>query len=89
LTAVITGIQAGQREGGLFGRFGWHTEEEYLQFVVGGYGFDVDELAGLYPAARCPRTGNADVAGAEPWHLPEREAEVGKRIADLHGGNGG
>ena len=88
----LDGFAVGPREWDLvltamyFERFGWHTEDEYLEFVA-AYGFDVMSWPG-YPVLRNVRelillTWLAQ----DPWHQPEVQAEVRGRIADLRAGN--
>lgn len=65
--------------------FGWHTEQEYADFVD-GYGFDVRNWAG-YPTLRTVRellmvSWLSQNAGADP----RAAAEVEKRVASLRSG---
>jgi hypothetical protein len=69
-----------------FERFGWHTDEEYLEFAS-GYGFDVMRWPG-YPILRNIRELILLTwLALNPWNLPEIDAEVSGRIADLRNGN--
>jgi hypothetical protein len=94
--AVLTdldGFAFGPREWDLvltamyYERFGWHTEQEYRDFVV-GYGFDVMTWRG-YPVLRDIREFLM-VAWLAQNTRESREiaAEVAKRIADLRAGDG-
>lgn len=84
----LAGFAVGPREWDLaltamyFERFGWHTEEEYLQFVA-GYGFDVMSWPGYSLLRDARELIMLTWLAQNPGHLPEIEAEVGKRIADL------
>jgi aminoglycoside phosphotransferase len=69
-----------------FERFGWHTDDEYLEFAS-GYGFDVMRWPG-YPVLRNIRELILLTwLALNPWSLPEIHAEVSGRIADLRNGN--
>jgi hypothetical protein len=88
----LDGFAAGPREWDLvltamyFERFGWHTDEEYLEFAS-GYGFDVMRWPG-YPVLRNIRELILLTWLAQnPWHLPEIREEVSGRIADLRDGH--
>jgi aminoglycoside phosphotransferase (APT) family kinase protein len=89
----LDGFAAGPREWDLvltamyFERFGWHTAQEYREFVE-GYGFDVMSWPG-YPILRDVR----ELIMVAWLSQNTREsakiaAEVAKRIADLRGGSG-
>ena len=87
------GVAAGPREWDLvltamyFERFGWHTAQEYRDFVA-GYGFDVMNWPG-YPVLRNIRELIMVAWLAQNTReSPEIAAEVAKRIEDLRGGDG-
>jgi len=89
----MDGFAAGPREWDLvltamyFERFGWHTAQEYREFVT-GYGFDVMTWPG-YPVLRDVRELIMVAWLAQNTReSPEIAAEVSKRIADLRGGDG-
>jgi Phosphotransferase enzyme family len=70
-----------------FERFGWHTSQEYREFVV-AYGFDVMTWPG-YPVLRDARELTMVAWLAQNTReSPEIAAEVSKRIADLRSGDG-
>jgi len=95
-TAVLTdldGFATGPREWDLvrtamyYERLGWHTAEEYVQFV-GVYGFDVMGWLG-YPVMRDIReTLMVTWLAQNTQESPRIAAEVTKRIADLRSGDG-
>ena len=87
------GVSTGPREWDLvltamyFERFGWHTAQEYRDFVA-GYGFDVMSWPG-YPVLRDIRELIMVAWLAQNTReSAEIAAEVAKRIADLRGGDG-
>ena len=88
----LDGFAAGPREWDLvltamyFERFGWHTAQEYQEFVT-GYGFDVMSWPG-YPVLRAVRE-LIMVAWLAQNARQSREiaAEVSKRIVDLRAGD--
>ena len=89
----LDGFAAGPREWDLvltamyFERFGWHTAQEYQEFVT-GYGFDVMAWPG-YPVLRDIRELTMVAWLAQNTReSPEIAAEVSKRIADLRAGDG-
>jgi hypothetical protein len=89
----MDGFAAGPREWDLvltamyFERFGWHTAQEYREFVT-GYGFDVMTWPG-YPVLRDVRELIMVAWLAQNTReSPEIAAEVSKRIADLRDGDG-
>jgi aminoglycoside phosphotransferase (APT) family kinase protein len=89
----LDGFAAGPREWDLvltamyFERFGWHTAQEYREFVT-GYGFDVMSWPG-YPVLRDIRELIMVAWLAQNTReSPEIAAEVSKRIADLREGGG-
>ena len=89
----MDGFAAGPREWDLvltamyFERFGWHTAQEYREFVT-GYGFDVMTWPG-YPVLRDVRELIMVAWLAQnTMESPEIAAEVSKSIADLRGGDG-
>jgi hypothetical protein len=89
----LDGFASGPREWDLvqtamyFERLGWHTADEYADFVA-GYGFDVLEWPG-YPVLRDVRELLMVAWLAQNIAVsPEVAAEVGKRIADLRAGDG-
>lgn len=89
----LDGFAAGPREWDLvltamyFERFGWHTAQEYREFVT-GYGFDVMTWPG-YPVLRDVRELIMVTWLAQNTRQsPEIAAEVARRIADLRGGDG-
>jgi aminoglycoside phosphotransferase (APT) family kinase protein len=89
----LDGFATGPREWDLvltamyFERFGWHTVQEYQQFVS-GYGFDVMTWAG-YPVLRSVRELIMVAWLAQNARESEQiAAEVASRIADLRGGDG-
>jgi aminoglycoside phosphotransferase (APT) family kinase protein len=90
----LDGFAVGPREWDLvltamyFERFGWHTEEEYREFVA-GYGFDVTSWPGYTLLRDIRELIMVTWLAQNPRHLPEIAAEVGKRIADLRGANAG
>jgi Phosphotransferase enzyme family len=89
----LDGFASGPREWDLvltamyFERFGWHTAQEYADFVA-GYGFDVLGWPG-YPVLRDVRELIMVAWLAQNTReSPEIAAEVAKRIADLRAGSG-
>ena len=90
----LDGFAVGPREWDLvltamyFERFGWHTEEEYREFVA-AYGFDVMSWPGYTVLRDVRELIMLTWLAQNSWHLPEIQAEVGKRIADLRSGNAG
>jgi hypothetical protein len=88
----LDGFAVGPREWDLvltamyFERFGWHTEEEYREFVA-GYGFDVMSWPGYTLLRDVRELIMVTWLAQNSWHLPEIAAEVSKRLADLRGGN--
>jgi hypothetical protein len=89
----MDGFAAGPREWDLvltamyFERFGWHTAQEYREFVT-GYGFDVMTWPG-YPVLRDIRELIMVAWLAQNTREgPEIAVEVSKRIADLRVGDG-
>ena len=89
----LDGFASGPREWDLvlaalyFERFGWHTAQEYREFVA-GYGFDVMSWPG-YPVLRDARELIMVAWLAQNTReSPEIAAEVSKRIADLRDGDG-
>ena len=88
----LDGFASGPREWDLvltamyFERFGWHTVQEYQEFVT-GYGFDVMNWPG-YPVPRAVRELIMVAWLAQnARQSPQIAAEVGKRIADLRAGD--
>jgi aminoglycoside phosphotransferase (APT) family kinase protein len=88
------GVATGPREWDLvltamyFERFGWHTGQEYREFVA-AYGFDVMTWAG-YPVLRDIRELIMVAWLAQNTReSPEIAAEVAKRIGDLRRGGDG
>jgi Phosphotransferase enzyme family len=69
-----------------FERFGWHTDEEYLEFAA-TYGFDVMSWPGYAVLRNIRELILLTWLAQNPWHLPEIQAEVSRRIADLRDGN--
>ena len=63
-------------------RFGWHTEEEYLQFAA-SYGFDVMRWPGYALLRDVRELIMLTWLAQNPRHLPEIDAEVVQRIAGL------
>lgn len=89
----LDGFASGPREWDLvltamyFERFGWHTAQEYEEFVT-AYGFDVTTWPG-YPVLRDIRELIMVTWLAQNTRQsPEIAAEVARRIADLRGGDG-
>ena len=89
----LDGFAAGPREWDLvltamyFERFGWHTAQEYREFVA-GYGFDVMSWPG-YPVLRDVRELLMVAWLAQNTReTPEIAAEVARRIEDLRSGDG-
>ena len=87
------GVATGPREWDLvltamyFERFGWHTAQEYRQFVA-AYGFDVMSWPG-YPVLRDIRELIMVAWLAQnSRESAETASEVAKRIADLRDGDG-
>jgi hypothetical protein len=87
------GVSTGPREWDLvltamyFERFGWHTAQEYREFVT-GYGFDVMSWPG-YPVLRDIRELIMVAWLAQNTReSAEIATEVAKRIADLRSGDG-
>jgi hypothetical protein len=86
----LNGFAVGPREWDLvltalyFERFGWHTEEEYQQFIA-GYGFDVMSWPGYSLLRDVRELIMLTWLAQNPRHLPEIDAEVGQRIAGLRG----
>jgi hypothetical protein len=69
-----------------FERFGWHTDDEYLEFAS-GYGFDVMRWPGYTVLRNIRELILLTWLALNPWNLPEIQAEVSRRIADLRNGN--
>jgi hypothetical protein len=69
-----------------FERFGWHTDDEYLEFAS-GYGFDVMRWPGYTVLRNIRELILLTWLSLNPWNLPEIRAEVSRRIADLRNGN--
>jgi len=69
-----------------FERFGWHTDDEYLEFAS-RYGFDVMRWAGYTVLRNIRELMLLTWLSLNPWNLPEIRAEVSRRIADLRDGN--
>jgi aminoglycoside phosphotransferase (APT) family kinase protein len=89
----LDGFASGPREWDLvltamyFERFGWHTAQEYAEFVA-GYGFDVMTWPG-YRVLRDVRELLMVAWLAQNTREHERiAAELAKRIADLRAGDG-
>jgi Ser/Thr protein kinase RdoA (MazF antagonist) len=89
----MDGFASGPREWDLvqtamyFERFGWHTEEEYQEFVD-AYGYDILSWPG-YPVLRDVRELLMVAWLAQNTRESSRIAdEVAKRIADLRAGDG-
>jgi Phosphotransferase enzyme family len=69
-----------------FERFGWHTDDEYLEFTS-AYGFDVMSWPGYTILRNIRELMLLTWLALDPWNLPEIHAEVSGRIADLRNGN--
>jgi hypothetical protein len=69
-----------------FERFGWHTDDEYLEFTS-GYGFDVMRWPGYTVLRNIRELMLLTWLALNPWNLPEIHAEVSSRIADLRNGD--
>jgi Phosphotransferase enzyme family len=69
-----------------FERFGWHSDDEYLEFAS-GYGFDVMSWPGYAVLRNIRELILLTWLALNPWNLPEIQAEVSGRIADLRGGH--
>jgi hypothetical protein len=69
-----------------FERFGWHSDDEYLEFAA-GYGFDVMSWPGYTVLRNIRELILLTWLALNPWNLPEIQAEVSGRIADLREGN--
>lgn len=69
-----------------FERFGWHTDDEYLEFAS-GYGFDVMRWPGYTVLRNIRELMLLTWLALNPWNLPEIHAEVSGRIAGLRNGN--
>jgi hypothetical protein len=69
-----------------FERFGWHTDDEYLEFAS-GYGFNVMRWPGYTVLRNIRELILLTWLSLNPWNLPEIRAEVSRRIADLRNGN--
>jgi hypothetical protein len=69
-----------------FERFGWHTDDEYLEFAS-GYGFDVMRWPGYTVLRNIRELMLLTWLCLNPWNLAEIHAEVSRRIADLRNGN--
>lgn len=89
----LDGFASGPREWDLvltamyFERFGWHTPQEYRDFVT-GYGFDVLDWPG-YPVLRDVRELLMVAWLAQnTGESPVLAAEFAKRMADLRGPDG-
>jgi len=84
----FNGFAVGPREWDLvltamyFERFGWHTQEEYQEFVA-GYGFDVMIWPGYTLMRDVRELIMLTWLAQNPEHLPEIRAEVGMRLAQL------
>jgi hypothetical protein len=89
----LDGFAAGPREWDLvltamyFERFGWHTAQEYGEFVA-GYGFDVMSWPGYRVLRDVRELIMVAWLAQNTRESPEIAAEVSKRIADLRGGDG-
>jgi hypothetical protein len=88
----MDGFAAGPREWDLvltamyFERFGWHSDDEYLEFAS-GYGFDVMSWPGYTVLRNIRELILLTWLALIPWNMPEIQAEVSGRVADLRGGN--
>jgi hypothetical protein len=69
-----------------FERFGWHSDDEYLEFAS-GYGFDVMRWPGYTVLRNIRELMLLTWLALNPWNLREIHAEVSRRIADLRNGN--
>lgn len=82
------GFAAGPREWDLvltamhFERFGWHAQQEYLDFVT-GYGFDVMTWPGYTLLRDIRELIMITWLAQNRNHLPEIKAEISMRIAEL------
>jgi hypothetical protein len=82
------GFAAGPREWDLvltamyFERFGWHTQQEYLDFVT-GYGFDIMDWPGYTLLRDIRELIIVTWLAQNPTRLPEIDAEISMRIAEL------
>ena len=89
----MDGFAAGPREWDLvltamyFERFGWHTAQEYGEFVS-GYGFDVMSWPGYRVLRDVRELLMVAWLAQNIRESPEIAAEVVSRIADLRGGDG-
>lgn len=63
-------------------RFGWHTQQEYLDFVT-GYGFDVMTWPGYTLLRDIRELIMITWLAQNRNHLPEIKAEISMRIAEL------
>jgi len=89
----LDGFAAGPREWDLvltamyFERFGWHTAQEYREFLT-GYGFDVMTWPGYSVLRDVRELIMVAWLAQNTRESPEIAAEVSKRIADLRDGDG-
>lgn len=90
----LDGFATGPREWDLvptamyYERFGWHTDDEYLEFAA-GYGFDVMSWPGYVLLRDIRELILLTWLAQNPSRLPEIQAEVSGRIADLRDGKAG
>jgi hypothetical protein len=86
--ADLGGYASGPREWDLvltamhFERFGWHAEQEYLDFAA-GYGFDIMTWPGYTVLRDVRELIMITWLAQNPNHLPEIKAEISMRIAEL------
>jgi hypothetical protein len=94
-SAVLVGLDGfatGPREWDLvltatyYERFGWHTDDEYAEFAA-DYGFDVTSWPGYIVLRNVRELILLTWLAQNSWHMPEIQAEVRGRIADLRAGN--